>query len=69
MPSDPAHFLLLVPVAVFLPGLAYRGFGARFPRVAYRAVPRLVTHEMLDPFGERPHIILQQNNNITTGSL
>lgn len=54
---EPAHFLLLVPVAVFLPRLAHRHLGHSFAWAHWPAA-WLVAHHRLDPFGERPHVLL-----------
>lgn len=57
--SDPAEFLLLVPVAVFFPGFSHHtariGCSCR-----HEAAPRPVPHGSPDPFHQGTNILLEK---------
>lgn len=59
MLSDPADFLLLVPVSVFFPGLSYHiariGCSHR-----HEAAPRPVPHGSPDPFHQGTNVLLEK---------
>ena len=59
MLGEPAYFLLLVLVAMFLPGFAHGWAGCAW---AYGPAAGLVAHMRLDPLGECPHIVLKQRS-------
>lgn len=56
--SNPPHFLLLVPVAVFFPRFSHCPFYSSSFWGDWSA-PWLVAHDGLDPLGERPHVLLK----------
>lgn len=59
MLSDPANFLLLVPVAMFFPGLSYHT-----PRIGCRhrheATARPVSHRSSDAFHQSTNVLLER---------
>lgn len=56
--SNPPHFLLLVPVAVFFPGFSYCPFYSGSFWGDWSA-PWLVAHDGLNPLGQCPHVLLR----------
>lgn len=67
MPGDSADLLLLVPVAVLLPGFAYKTLGAVLARASgshltwlHGATAQLVAHDRLNAFAECAHVLLEE---------